>query len=596
MVVALGLKAPSVEEPLESAQQAFAEARYEAAEKLALSAVRPPKSGAALYLAGLARFRAGKPAEALEVLDAAGRAEDAPALPAWNFNRGACLYALSRFGEAEQAFLAATSDESLARVAWANAGFAALDAGFPERAAQWASKARPGASARELALVEELLSQLAGAEGQGEAPQESAYAQGLSAFDAGRFGEARARFLEAAKQVPESGRAWLMAGASAYRLGDRATAREDLTQALTQNLAPNDKQTAREYLDRLATGLRARGPGVDVSASVAAGLDSNVRQIGLVARDVLAGENPAGSPFLEAGLGVVGRFRLSDAVFAELSYAGLQRAYTVSSVGDYSLQLHRASAEAEVAFARSLRLGASLGADLYFTGLSAFRGLQTAAGGSFWFALDEGEFANTRLEVSFARKVGLSEFTYLTGHLLDATLSQELRWDALELTAWYRYRADLLGTLSQAQADVGAGVSGQDVIPFAWSGSAVGASLHHTLGDRWKLRLDLSLEWRNYRADSVLRVQASDGTTSEWNARRRADMRLALGPSVGFRLMKGLHLSARYDVLMSASNIDTRLADPRGACAAPAFLCHRYDYTNGNYMKQAFALSLDGTW
>ena len=80
----------AVAAPLTDAQQAFSEGRYDAAEKLALEAARPPQAGAALYLAGLARFRAGRPAEALEAFDAAGRAEDAPDRAQWSFNRGAC--------------------------------------------------------------------------------------------------------------------------------------------------------------------------------------------------------------------------------------------------------------------------------------------------------------------------------------------------------------------------------------------------------------------------------------------------------------------------------------------------------------------------
>src|SRR6185503_16775952 len=162
---------------LSEAQQEFAEGRYEQAERLALQAAHPPQLGAALYLVGLARFRAGRPAEALEALDAAGQAQDAPERTSWSFNRGACLYALGRFDEAEQAFLEAAEAESLARVAWANAGFAALDGGSTERAAQWAARAKPGASEHELALVEELLSEIERAKGRSVAESDEAYRQ-----------------------------------------------------------------------------------------------------------------------------------------------------------------------------------------------------------------------------------------------------------------------------------------------------------------------------------------------------------------------------------------------------------------------------------
>ncbi len=83
---------------LEQARSAFADAEYDRAETLALEAARPPRAGAALYLTGLARFRSGRPAEALEALDQAGASEDAPAPAEWHYNRGACLYELGRHG------------------------------------------------------------------------------------------------------------------------------------------------------------------------------------------------------------------------------------------------------------------------------------------------------------------------------------------------------------------------------------------------------------------------------------------------------------------------------------------------------------------
>lgn len=581
-------------DPLAEARQAFAEGRYAEAEQLALQAAQPPRQGAALYLVGLARFRAGRPAEALEALDAAGGAEDAPERAGWSFNRGACLYALERFAEAEQAFLEATTDESLARVAWVNAGFAALDAGSPERAAQWAERAGPGASEREAVLVEELLSLVARARGRAEDEAAEVYRQGLAAFDAGRFEEARAFFLQAAKGDTTSGRALLMAGASAYRLGERGTAREDITSALARQLETRDGRTARDYLDRLSFGLRVHGRGFRVSGGSGLGFDSNVLQVGVAARDVGTGLAGTASAFAEVGLGLVARFRLSDTLFADLSYGGTQRAYELTAARDYSLQLHRATAALEWDVARRVRLGASSWGDLFFTGLSGFRGLQASVSGSAWLALDESEWTSTRLDVSLARKVGLvSEFSYLTGQRLDATLSQELRLRALGLTAWYRYREDRIGTLVQT---VTGSTSREYVIPFAWRGHAVGASSRLVLNERLDASLSAEVERRDYLGDSYLRVQVADGSQEEWGRRRREDVRFVLGPSVSARLSNRLQLSARYELLVNASNVDTRLADPSGACAAPDYLCHRYDYTNGNYQKHLVMLELGATW
>ncbi|HEX5754129.1 MAG TPA: tetratricopeptide repeat protein [Archangium sp.] len=578
-------------DPLSEARQAFADGQYPEAERLALQAAQPPQEGAALYLVGLARFRDGRPTEALEALDAAGRAPDAPERAGWSFNRGACLYALERFAEAEQAFLEATPDESLARLAWVNAGFAALDGGSPERAEQWAKRARPGASERETVLVEELLALVARTRGLAEDAAAEAYRQGLVSFDAGRFEEARAFFLQAAKGDTASGRARLMAGASAWRLGERETAREDITSALALPLEPRDSQTARDYLDRLSFGLRAQGKGFQASAGAGLGFDSNVLQVGVAARDVSTG---TASAFAEAGLGLVARWRLSDTLFTELSYGGTQRAYALSSAQDYSLQLHRAAVALEWDVARRVRLGASSWGDLFFTGLSAFRGLQGSVSGSAWLALDESEWTSSRLDVAFAHKAGLvSEFDFLTGQRLDATLSQELRLKTLGLTAWYRYRQDRIGTLEQA---VSGDTTRTYVIPFAWTGHAVGAAARWVLNEQLDASLNAEAEWRDYLSDSYLRVRTAEGAVEEWGRRRREDFRFVLGPAVSARLSKHLQLSARYELLVNASNVDTRLTDTAGACVAPEYVCHRYDYTNGNYTKHLVMLELGATW
>jgi hypothetical protein len=65
---------------------------------------------------------------------------------------------------------------------------------------------------------------------------------------------------------------------------------------------------------------------------------------------------------------------------------------------------------------------------------------------------------------------------------------------------------------------------------------------------------------------------------------------------VSFQLGKHLQLSARYDLLVNRSNVDTRLSDPIGSCGPPDFSCHRFDYTNGNYQKHQPMLELSGTW
>ncbi|WP_205520309.1 tetratricopeptide repeat protein [Pyxidicoccus caerfyrddinensis] len=586
-------------DPLVSAQEAFARGAYAEAERLAQEGAQPPRLGAALYLVGLARFRAGRPAEALEALDAAGRAEDAPEPALWNFNRGACLYALGRFEEAERVFADAGTDATLARVAWLNAGFAALDAGSPERAATWADRAAPGASEREAVQVEELRALVAQAQGRTVSGSDEAYRQGLVSFDAGQFDEARAHFLRAAAEDPSSGRARLMAGASAWRTGARSVAREDLTAALALSLDPADRSTAHQYFDRLSFGLRASGPGLQLSAGASGGFDSNVLQVGVAARDVSGASSTVetASAFLEAGVGLAARLRLSDTLFAHLSYGGSQRIYTLEAVRDYSLQLHRAAATVEWEAARRVRMGLSAGGDLFFTGLADFRGLQGSVNGWGWLAVDESELTSTRLDLTFARKSGLaSEFDYLTGPRLDVTLSQDFRLPSQSLTAWYRYREDRIGTLEQETTADTTGASREYVIPFGWTGSAVGASTRRVFGPTFDASLDAELERRGYLRDSYLRVTPLNGSEEAWNLRRRRDWRFTLGASVSARLSRWLQLTARYELLVNRSNMDTRLEDEVGACTAPDYLCHVYDYTNGNYEKHVLMLELGASW
>ena len=48
------------------------------------------------------------------------------------------------------------------------------------------------------------------------------------------------------------------------------------------------------------------------------------------------------------------------------------------------------------------------------------------------------------------------------------------------------------------------------------------------------------------------------------------------------QLTKHLQLSARYDLLVNGSNVDTRLADTTDACSTRADSCHRYDQAPGD--------------
>lgn len=157
---------------LDEARRAFAAAEYATAERLALAAAAEGGGAPALYLAGLARFRAGRPAEALEALDQAEAGADSAG--AWHYNRGACLYELGRHAEAEAAFLQAAAEPTLAPLALVNAGFAALDGGATDRARRAAARAREVAAGPSLELVEELEAALAPGAGAAGSPPPAA--------------------------------------------------------------------------------------------------------------------------------------------------------------------------------------------------------------------------------------------------------------------------------------------------------------------------------------------------------------------------------------------------------------------------------------
>lgn len=597
-------------EALDTAQAAFSRGDFAQAESLALSVAQPPHAGGAWYLAGLARFRAGRPAEALEAFESAARAEDAPAVPAWQYNRGACLYELGRFAEAEAAYVEAASlDASLAPLSLVNAGFAALDDGAPARAQALAVRARAAASGAALDLVSELEQEIAAAEGAPPAPADPAaeeYRAGLAEYDAGRYPTAKEHFDRAAQLDPAAGRSQLMAGASALRLGDKAQARANLEQALRLNLDAPDADTARDYLDSLSSGLAARGRGLGAWGGVGTGFDNNVLQSGDARVDALSMSegSQVRSPLATATLGLAYRGRLGERVFGEVAYGFDQFAYAAPSAADYSVQQHLLTGSVELELRRDARLGAAVSGELSFTGLATFRGLQSGAGGEAWFAFDESEFATARLQASWTGKAGAgAEFSYLTGTRLDVLAAQELRAGKVAASAYYRYRDEAIGTLSQSasvQPPLPAGaISSTEVyvIPFAYTSHTVGLTARALLGPVFKLGADLGAEWRDYKSDSFLQVTLLDGRRLSFDRRLRQDLRLFAGAQVGLRLPHGFELTARYDVVINNSNTDARLPDlfPQ-ACGAPDFNCHGLDYGNKNYDKHLVTLEAGFTW
>lgn len=563
----LALTAASTD-PLDAAQAALATGAYARAEALALGAARPPREGAALYLAGLARFRAGRPEDALEALDAAARAGDPPAPAFLQYNRGACLTALERYAEAERAFLqAAAADASLTAAALVNAAFAALDRGAMRRARALARRARAAGAAAE--VLADLGAQIArGPDGERrEEPSGSAaqleYRAGLAAFEGRRYEEARSRFQRAAELDPAEARSRIMAGAASIQLGARTEARAELEQALRLSADEDDASAARDYLDALSPGLASRGRGFEAVVRAGGGFDSAAGQAGALDLQSLAPIAGAASATATAAVGLAYRARAFTKGFAELAYGLDQVAYLSPTAADYSLQHHLLLGSMEWALG-DLRLGASAGGQLAFTGLAAFRGLQAAALAGAWAALDEGEWTTTRLDLGWAGRAALrSEFQYLAGNRADAALSQQVRAKALTVDASYRFRYDGMGTLTRS-AQVGPSPAcpyscTQDTrMPFGHRSHAAALSGRAALGPRVRLEMAAGVEWRSYLAHDTLILSwswPSAGRRVEID-RLRQDSRLFAAVGASARIHGALELAARYEATINRSNVD----------------------------------------
>ncbi len=600
----------ATEDPLAAAWAAFARGEYDRAEGLALADARPPRAGAALYLVGLSRFRAGRPAGALEALDAAGRAADHPDRGPWQYNRGACLYQLGRFEEAEASFIeAAALTPSLASVALVNAGFAALDGSAPQRAKALASRARAAGSGRELDLVEDLERHIAGGSGAGPStPDDRAaedYRRGLAAYAAGRFQEALESFQRAAAGDPSAGRYRVMVGAAELKLERRSEARAELERALRLHLDASEAEAARDYLDAPSFGLAARGRGWEAQLRAGSGFDSNVLQSGLIGSQERApiASGQVSSMVASGTFGLAYRWRAREELAAELTYGLDELAYLATAASDYSLQQHQLTGGLEWSALRRLRLGAFAGGQLAFTGISSFRGMQAAATGGGWAAIDETGHTTTHVEFGLTRKAALlAEFSFLTGNRIDALVSQELRLGGLALDLSYRYRDERIGTLTQTARFAlpslcSAGCTQQYVIPFGYSSSTLGLSARAAPASRLRLGLAGGLEWRDHRGDSFLSVTSPDGNASEIDRRQRQDRRVFATLFSALRVWRGLEVTLRYDLVVNRSNVDNHSSEPPGdSCGPPALSCHQLDYDDKNYTKHAFTLETGYVW
>jgi tetratricopeptide (TPR) repeat protein len=601
LLLLLALAAGS--DALAPAREALAQGDLARAEDLALAAAAPPQEGAALDVAGAARFRAGRPAEALAAFEAADRAADPPPRGRALFNEAACLEAMGRLPEAEDRYVrAAEAEPSLAALALASAGFAALDAGDRDRARALAERARAAGGAG-VSLAEELLGKLGGVAEARRAEAAEAHRAGLAAYDAGRWAEARADFLRAVELDPTSGPSRLMAGAAAARAGDVAEARRLLGEALAMPLDPEEARAARGHL----AALDARPPGLGWSGSLHAGggHDSNVLESGGSRAGQLVGGGPVASAFAAAGLLLRHRSALGAGPdrTLELGYRAEQLAYLAPVAEDYSVQEHTLWIGLALPLARRLTGGVQATGAAAFTGRAHFRPMQGTASLRGWAALGEGGGWSTRLDLGGAAKRGRgSEFAYLTGARWDGALTQALDRGRVGLRAGYAARLEDIGRLTLTgdwpvrSLGLCEGPCTQIYdVPLSYLEQRAFAGARVT---GWAGRLELGVSgvaaWRRYLHESTLQVNDFEGNVRRLDPVVRQDRRFTLAAAAVVHPVPRLDLtlSAEYTVVQSNVARDALLA----ACAPPDYVCHALDYGDANARRTVVGAELGWRW
>ena len=520
LAVALLVAAGAAVGPLDQAEAAFAQGDHAAAERLALSAAVPPNAGAALYLVGLARFRDGRPLEALEALDRAGQSADAPPSGQLRYNRAACLYQLGRFAEAEAEYLSSAKlDPALAAVSLANAGFAAFDGGAPDRARSLAAQARSIGTGAAEGLIADLEAQVA-------APR-----------------------IESVGQPSQGGAPQPSPSGSTLPSPNAASDRRDLN----------------------ATREPARNGGWQATLRLAAGYDTDAPQTGVAgSSEQLRGASAGtGSNLSTADLTVAYRFRPSDRMLIDVAYGFDQLAYLSAPQAALSQQTHGLGAAFELATLPGLRLGATVNAQLALSGLASLRAMEQSAATGLWAAFDEGERSTTRLDLGWATKGGRPGYGYLTGNRVDAGVSQELRIGPATAGLFYRFRADQIGDLEQVVPSAHQPCGGctlRLVSPLGYASNAVWLSTRATVANRLGLDFSGGYESRNYLGDDRLQLVQRDGRTLDGISHHRQDDRWFASAAASLKLKPGLAATLRYDLVLNGSNADiSRLSDEQRA-------------------------------
>lgn len=509
-------------------------------------------------------FAAGRLEAALDDFEAALGVAPPERRPRLHFNRGACLFQLARFEQAEQAFRSAAeapgsqgepSAAALGGLAWLNAGYAALELGAAARARAHLERAR---QADVDGALDELLAELG------------------------------AELAPAAAEIePEPGLAAYRAGVSAYERGQREPAQEQLQRALQRGLEPERQAAARLLLDAIAGGLRAQGPGLALEAAVGGGYDSNVVRTGIGAAAPLMVETPErGSPLLYAEF-VLG-YGLGAAPWLSLraEYGLSQLLYTRGAFDLFNSQDHGLELAAELRPAPWLRLGVAGLGELAFAGLRDFRLLTRSAGLRSWLAWAPGLRHEFKLSGRFRRvAVADGRFDYLGGRSWELSLGYGYRTTGISLLAELGLRRELLGSqrvVTAAPPEIRNFWLAGFEIPL--SHDAPEASVSVTIPTLGWMDVVAGLVYgqRRYHEPTRLVVlQLPDNSSVAEDVRTQRDHRFGARCGLNFELGTGFELYGGYEFGVVRSTIDNT--------AGPD---HRNDYANMNFERHLLELEL----
>jgi len=564
-----------------------------------------PGDGAALFVLGMARFRATRYEEALRAFAAAKQSQNPPSKGSLFFNEAATYYALERYVDAEQAFvMAAKFAPELSTLALLNAGQAAFDAQTIPRAKQHLAEVqqapdrdafkedveelqqdideaatlelkthidaaldggsratREGKTHEAIALYQKALAE---AEARGATAVDRAeleFALGLIYYRQRNFEVARFHLNRAALLSEDDPDFHYQAAMANYRLDRADEARIHLDRALNLKIDPETAALAQTYRAALGWGLSAQNTGLVLQAQAGSGYDSNVLLMGGLRSDVVNAEyGDKESFFFTTSAEAVYTHKWRDAFSLQGSYALDQIAYSNPDADDFSLQVHNASLLSETVTG-AFHAGLGLSGEYQIAGIETFAPFLSVFSLMPSIGLEEGHFTSTWLELRMARKNALDpDFDLYEGTRRDLRLTQRFRYRSARANVSLRSRRENIGTRELDLGAVRQNLTGIYTVPYSYHSNAATISGTTTPWGQLRLSVELSFERIAYQGDNVLRVSGPFGRSTEMRLRRK-DNRFATAVSFAYPVGDYVDLGLRYDYVHNGSTVEFAFDD-----------------------------------